>query len=296
MVNFIKSSALNTRLFRLLCQEFDDEQIILLFHTEVRWLSRGNMSRVHSLRKEMAEFFERNDRAKSRVFCDKLADKAWIIRLSYLENIFSRLNFLNKSLRGKFTTVIDFIDKIRAFIMKLDLWERKAKDGNLDIFKNVITLLEGEEIKKDIMELVQSHLSCLKEEFKLYFPDLSELDLKLFRNPFIVDVRLIPNNVQEECIEFLNDSTVRNAFETLPLMKFWSRMSQHFPSVAAMAVGGLLMFPGTYLCEQGFSALIYIKNKYRARLCVEPDLRVALSKTEPRIDELVKAKQAQLSH
>ena len=149
--------------------------------------------------------------------------------------------------------------------MKLDLWERKAKDGNLDIFEYLITLLEGEEMKKDIMELVQTHLSCLKEKFKLYFPDLSELDLKLIRNPFIVDVRLIPNNVQEEFIEFLNDSTVRDAFETLPLMKLWSRMSQHFHSVAAMAVRGLLMFPSTYLCEQGLSALLYIKNKYRAR-------------------------------
>ena len=46
-------------------------------------------------------------------------------------------------------------------------------------------------MKKDIMELVQAHLSCLKEEFKLYFPDLSELDFKLIRNPFIVDMRLI---------------------------------------------------------------------------------------------------------
>ena len=81
----MKLSALYTHLFRLLCQEFDDEQNTLLFHTEVRWLSHGNvLSRVHSLRKEMTVFFERNDRAKSRVFCDKLADKAWIIRLSYL--------------------------------------------------------------------------------------------------------------------------------------------------------------------------------------------------------------------
>lgn len=49
MVNFIKSSALNNRLFRLSCQEFDDEQNTLLFHTEVGWLSRGNMlSRVYS--------------------------------------------------------------------------------------------------------------------------------------------------------------------------------------------------------------------------------------------------------
>ena len=58
------------------------------------------------------------------------------------------------------------------------------------------------------MELVQAHIPCLKEEFSLYYPDLSELDHKLIRNPFIVDVRLIPNNVQEEFIEFLNDSTV----------------------------------------------------------------------------------------
>ena len=36
MVNCIKSSVLNTRLFRLLCQEFDDDQEALLFHTEVR--------------------------------------------------------------------------------------------------------------------------------------------------------------------------------------------------------------------------------------------------------------------
>ena len=244
----------------------------------------------------MAKFFERNDRAKSRVLFNKLADKAWIISLYYLEDLCSRLNYLNKSLQGKFTTVIDFIYNIRAFIMKLNLWERKAKDGNLDIFENVLTLLEGEEMKKDIMELVQAHHSYLKEEFKLYIPDLSELDLRLIRNPFIVDVRLILNNVQEKFIEFLNSSTVRDTFETLPLMKFWSRMSQHFPSGAAMAVRELLMFPSTYLCEQGFSTLLYIKNKYRARLCVEPGLRVALSKTEPKIDELVKAKQAQPSH
>ena len=42
MVNFIKSSALNTRVFRLLCQEIDSDHENLLFYTEVRWLSRGN--------------------------------------------------------------------------------------------------------------------------------------------------------------------------------------------------------------------------------------------------------------
>ena len=89
LVNCIKSSSLNTRLFRLLCQEFDDDQEALLFQTEVRWLSRGNMlSRVNSLRNEMVEFFERNNFwGKSRDFGDKLLDKEWMISHSYLDAI-----------------------------------------------------------------------------------------------------------------------------------------------------------------------------------------------------------------
>ncbi|KAI6649594.1 hypothetical protein LOD99_6760 [Oopsacas minuta] len=48
MVNFIKSSALNTHVFRLLCQELYIDHQNFLFYTEVHWLSRGNMlSRVY---------------------------------------------------------------------------------------------------------------------------------------------------------------------------------------------------------------------------------------------------------
>ena len=41
LVNYIKSSSLNTRLFRELCKDLDASSETLLFHTEVRWLSRG---------------------------------------------------------------------------------------------------------------------------------------------------------------------------------------------------------------------------------------------------------------
>ena len=57
MVNFIKSSALNTRIFKLLCQKFDSEYETVLFHTEVRWLSKGNViSRFCRLQIELKEF------------------------------------------------------------------------------------------------------------------------------------------------------------------------------------------------------------------------------------------------
>lgn len=44
IVNFIKGKALNTRLFTALCEEMGSEHTKLLYHTEVRWLTRGKSS------------------------------------------------------------------------------------------------------------------------------------------------------------------------------------------------------------------------------------------------------------
>ncbi|KAI6659873.1 SCAN domain-containing protein 3-like [Oopsacas minuta] len=57
IVNFVKSSALNTRLFRNLCLDMDAAHMNLLYHTEVRWLSKGNvLKRVLALKEETTEF------------------------------------------------------------------------------------------------------------------------------------------------------------------------------------------------------------------------------------------------
>ena len=51
--------------------------------------------------------------------------------------------------------------------------------------------------------------------------------------------------VQEDLLKFLNDYTARDAFEALPLPKFWSKMSESYPQVAEVPIGVLLMFPST---------------------------------------------------
>ena len=40
-VNFIRDRALNHRLFKVLCDQMGSEHTVLLYHTDVRWLSRG---------------------------------------------------------------------------------------------------------------------------------------------------------------------------------------------------------------------------------------------------------------
>jgi len=50
IVNYIKSNALNSRLFNTLCLEMGSLHESLLLHTEVRWLSRGKcLQRVYEL-------------------------------------------------------------------------------------------------------------------------------------------------------------------------------------------------------------------------------------------------------
>ena len=59
IVNYVKSSALNTRLFQKLCQDMESQYDSLLFHTFVRWLSKGTMlTRLVHLLPEVVVFLD----------------------------------------------------------------------------------------------------------------------------------------------------------------------------------------------------------------------------------------------
>ena len=98
-------------------------------------------------------------------------------------------------------------------------------------------------------------------ELQSYFPELSKVESKLIRNPFIVNVQSLPDSIQEEFLELVNDSVAKDAFETLTLTKFWTKMSMTYPVVSDVVLNFLLIFPNIYLCEQKFSRLLNIKSK-----------------------------------
>ena len=69
VANFIKARPLQSRLFTQFCQEMDSKFKCLLFHTEVRWLSRGKvLKHVCQLKAEVCSFLDAQKK-RLRVFC-----------------------------------------------------------------------------------------------------------------------------------------------------------------------------------------------------------------------------------
>ena len=73
-------------------------------------------------------------------------------------------------------------------------------------------------------------------------------------------------------------------------------VEKEYPQLYTAAMDVLIQFGSTCLCEKTFSALTYIKNKYRSKLNVGDDLRVAVSKIKPRMDLLCSQHTAHPSH
>jgi hypothetical protein len=97
-VNFIRCRALNHRLLKIFCQKVGAAHEVLLYHTQVRWLSHGRLfTRVTEFRTEIAMFL----REKENKLCEEFETQGFIVSLAYLADIFSHLNHLNISLQSQ---------------------------------------------------------------------------------------------------------------------------------------------------------------------------------------------------
>ena len=112
VVNFVKTSASNSRLFSKLCSELDAPNNVLLFHTDVRWLSRSKvLRRVFDLCDELKTFFNKKSKPQFEAL---FGEKNQLQKISYLVDIFA-INELKLSLQGPNATCLDLSEKIRAF-------------------------------------------------------------------------------------------------------------------------------------------------------------------------------------
>ena len=96
-----------------------------------------------------------------------------------------------------------------------------------------------------IQELLE-HLSSLKKEFLSYFPNFL-LDAMLIRSPFTVDASSVLDDIHDEFVDLISDSTAKDAYKALSLVKFWSKMAESYPLVSTRVVKSLLVFPRSYV-------------------------------------------------
>ena len=137
IVNFIKTSALNSRLFARLCEDVSSAHKCLLFHTKVCWLYRGNMTRkVFELRHELLTFFKE----KNHKFKDDFENDNFILRMAYLSDIFQTLNVINLSFQASNSNIVVFISKLEAFTRKLDVWTKNVERKQFGMFQLLTTL------------------------------------------------------------------------------------------------------------------------------------------------------------
>ena len=104
VVNYVKSSALNTRLFSKLCKDMDADHIALLYQTQVHWLSKSNMlSRIFKLREEVNLFLVAKQKHDLLL---AFGGDGFSTYLAYLADIFEALNQPNKKLQGPGTNIL----------------------------------------------------------------------------------------------------------------------------------------------------------------------------------------------
>lgn len=298
-VNFIKARALNSRLFHNLCDEMDSVHKQLLLHTEVRWLSRGKViTRVFELRHEIMVFLSDTDFQ----YRDRFSDELWLSRLAYLADIFSMLNEVNRKLQGSHNTPFQVMDKINSVKLKLSFAEREAKKKKISLFPSLESFVEENELQlsQTVLNDVSDHCCSLQANFNKYFQE--DLSPYLWiKNPFAEVEKLIQDSfslkLKEELFELNCDSDLKEAFKKTPLLDFWIQRRSEYGGIADKAIEFLLPFRTSYLCEAGFSQLLYIKNKYRSQMnTVENDLRLKLSPITPDIKTLSRSVQAHPSH
>ncbi|XP_045656569.1 SCAN domain-containing protein 3 [Ursus americanus] len=301
IVNYVKSNALSSRLFSLLCDSMEADHEQLLVHAEIRWLSRGRvLSRVFEIRNELLVFLQ----SKKPVWSQLFKDVNWTARLAYLSDIFGIFNDLNVSMQGKNATCFSMADKIEGQKRKLEAWKNRVSTDCYDMFHNLTTVIHEVGSDLDIVHLrkvINEHLTNLLDCFELYFPSKEDprVGNSWIQNPFLSskDNVNLTVTLQDNLLKLATDEGLKMNFEsTASLASFWIKVKNVYPELAEVALKSLLLFPSTSLCETGFSTLSVIKAKHRNSLNIHYPLRVALSSIQPRLDRLTSKKQAHLSH
>jgi hypothetical protein len=140
------------------------EYEILLYCTEVCWLSRGQvLKRLFELRAEVSFFLKERE----NLLLEHVERKDFIHGLAYLADIFNHMNAINLLIQGLEVTIMDATEKLQAFFATLSIWTKRIEANILANFQMLEEVLyqHGLEIqnslsislKREICEQLETH-------------------------------------------------------------------------------------------------------------------------------------------
>lgn len=292
VVNYLRANARNHRQFKSFLDEIDCEYEDVVMFTAVRWLSRANcLKRFYLLLPHIKVFIS------GKTDFVELHDPKWIADLGFMVDITGHLSSLNIQLQGREKLCHDLHKSVSTFIQKLKLWKSNVEVGNFNHFKFLSENCESANISA-VVEIFETLIS----NFEWRIKDINSVlpEMKLFVTPMFVDPSLAPQDFQMELIELQSDIELQGLFKHEKLLEFWKHVPRNsHQNLVKNAMKMLSIFGSTYCCEQLFSKLIRIKNKYRSRLTqthLDQLLRSADSSIQPQYEKLVKDQQSHCSH
>uniref|UniRef100_K7G8U0 SPIN-DOC-like zinc-finger domain-containing protein n=1 Tax=Pelodiscus sinensis TaxID=13735 RepID=K7G8U0_PELSI len=268
-INFIRSKALCHRQFKQFLLDIQAEYEDVLYHNDVRWLSRGSaLQRFYSLRKEIGEFLETKGQPMR-----ELSDPIWLADLGFLVDITKHLNVLNTSLQGKDAAVNQLYSHLKAFGTKLQLFIRQLSQTqpntiHFSALQEIMNSFPQDNISAQTSRYA-ADIASLTGEFKRRFQDFAaiEKEISLFSSPFSVDPEDAPDQLQ--LIELILDCVpiLVQIYQQLSLVNFYRQLDKsRFQEIRTLAKKMLSLFGSTYMCEKTFSAMNFNKNRVRTRL------------------------------
>jgi hypothetical protein len=153
------------------------------------------------------------------------------------------------------------------------------------------------DLSQDIKTVFEGHLSQLIIWFEKYFQNENFDKIAWIQDPFNTSAPSEFTSAEEEnLIELSCDNSSKARFGSTELTEFLISIRDEYPLLSDKAQRILIPFATSYLCEAGFSAVAVIKSKYRTKIKVEKEMRVAVSNLIPRFEKMCSDLEAHSSH
>ena len=307
-VNEIRAKGLKHRQFQLFLEEVNAQYKDLIYHSEVRWLSRGKvLERFFALVEEIEIFLrEKNPTLLTRNGTSAvmlLSDHDWLLDLAFLVDITQHLNNLCIKLQGREQLLPELFNAVKAFQSKLNLFQLQLSAGNMMQFKCMSSFVA--KTKLDFVPDFAKYAKIfedLNDSFQKRFHDLNgrEKHLSLFQRPFTVKVEEIEDaELQLELLDLRSNEGMKDIYQEQSLLQFYSQLEEEtYPVLLKNARFWIAQFGSTYRCEQGFSVMKLNKSKLRSQLTnghLDAIMRIATTPLKANFSSLAQNKRLQKS-